>query len=257
MRLSAFFIGENIDLPRLKTDFAGELLEENPSELFYRLDGSAYLFAFDFGVAVFANLGDTDISTNLAFLANYVKIPAREKLRDDFEVEEDAGKSLKFTFDSLIVPTLDDRVLQITMLNLAQSVALDHYSKEAEQLLDEVHQDANYLEKTGKLRLSRKEMMRNIGKTLNSKNRIAVNLYIFDSPDLTWDDPYLDKIHTGLVRAFDLPSRFREVEHTTQIVDDNLKTFLQLSQHRESSTLEWIIILLICIEVGNLILSKI
>jgi required for meiotic nuclear division protein 1 len=256
MKLSAFYIGENLDLARLRADYAGEIILENPSELFYRLDAVTYFYAFDFGVVVFGNMTDTDVSTNLILLQNYVKVAALEKLRDDFDIEIDAKSEFKFTFDSLFVPRIDDRVLQITMMNLAQSVALDHYNSVAEQLLADVQTDAEYLEKTGKLRLSRRNMLKNIGKTLNSKNKIASNLYIFDSPDMTWDDPYLDQIHRGLVRAFDLPSRFREVEHTTKIVDENLSVFLEVSQHRESATLEWIIIVLICIEVGNLILSK-
>ena len=67
----------------------------------------------------------------------------------------------------------------------------------------------DHLETTGSLQLSRKNMLRFIGKSLNSKNRIAANLYLFDSPDLRWEDEYLDKTHRGLVKTFDLPARFR------------------------------------------------
>jgi len=35
-------------------------------------------------------------------------------------------------------------------------------------------------------------MMKFIGKSLNTKNKIVDNLYIFDSPDIAWDNKTLN-----------------------------------------------------------------
>jgi required for meiotic nuclear division protein 1 len=40
-------------------------------------------------------------------------------------------------------------------------------------------------------------------------------------------------------------------------VEDNLAVFRELYMHRESSQLEWIIIILICIEVAEMLITKI
>jgi len=95
-----------------------------------------------------------------------------------------------------------------------------------------------------------------IGKVLNIKNRIADNFYILDSPEETWEDEYLSKIDVGLRKTFDVRIRFRDIDYQFQIVRDNLNLFTDLAQHRKSNMLEWVIILLILVEVVNLFLEK-
>ena len=256
MKISAFYLAEQLDLRRLKETYAGTLLQENPSELFYQVDDDCYFYAFDHGAVVFANLSDTDVSANLSLLQPYCTRPLVEKLRDDFEIEHLPGSPLAFGFDRLVLPEVSERVIKITMLNVAYSVTLDFYSQQAEQLLSEIQDFTNQLEEKGDIEISRKNMLRFIGRALNSKNRVVENLFIFDSPDTTWDDEYLDRIHRGLSRTFELQPRFKEIEYTFKVVEDNLSVFRELYHHRESSKLEWIIIVLICIEVADLLIGK-
>lgn len=257
MKITAFYIAEQLHLRSLKEAYAGSVLSENPSELFYRVDEDKYLYAFDYGAVVFANMSDTDVSKNLALLQQYSERPLSEKLRDDFEIMHRADEQLSFNFGSLAVPRIDEEVVKIAMLNVAHSVALDFYSQRAHELLSEIQGITDKLETEGAIRISRSNMLRFIGRMLNSKNRIVENLFIFDSPDLAWEDEYLDRIHRGLARTFETQTRFKEIEYTFKVVEDNLSVFRELFLHRESSRLEWIIIALICIEVFDLIISKI
>jgi required for meiotic nuclear division protein 1 len=52
-----------------------------------------------------------------------------------------------------------------------------------------------------------------------------------------------------LKRNFDLQERFRNVSEGLAIVKDNLELFKDILQYRNSVFLEWIIIVLITIEV--------
>jgi required for meiotic nuclear division protein 1 len=124
-------------------------------------------------------------------------------------------------------------------------------------LLSEVKGFATELEVTGRLKISRKNMMRFIGRALNTQNEIAGNIYIFDSPDLVWEDEYLDTLHRGLMKYFDLRVRYNEVEYTLRIIEDNLTVFREIIHQRESTILEFIIILLILVEVFDLFITKI
>ena len=63
---------------------------------------------------------------------------------------------------------------------------------------------------------------------LSLKNKIAGNLYIFDSPEETWEDENLNKLDIGLKKTFDLQSRFRDIQEGLQIVKDNLELFKDL-----------------------------
>jgi required for meiotic nuclear division protein 1 len=256
MKVSAYFIAEQISVKNLRETYAGVLLQENPSELFYRLDQEQYLFVSDYGVVVFANMPDVDVSKNLALLRQFSTNPLAEKINDDFEIILKESEQLTFHFDYLVTSRLDDNVVKIAMLIVAQSVALDYFSERAQSLLHEIRRFADEMEQTGSIRISRKNMLRFIGRTLNSKNKIIENLFIFDTPELIWDDEYLDRVHRGMARTFELQPRFREIEYTFKIIEDNLSVFREFFLHRESSMLEWIIIVLICIEVFDLIISK-
>lgn len=256
MKLSAFYIAHALHLKKIKESYAGVLLQENPSELFYRLDNDQYCYIFDYGAVVFANMSDVDISKNLELFLRYGDQPLPEKIRDDFEIVHRPGAPLTFGFDELVAPRLDVDVLKVAMLNLGASVTMDFYSHQSEELLGSMKGLARQMEIDGSVQISQKALLRFIGRTLNSKNRIVENLYIFDSPEQVWDDEYLDKVHRGLSRTFDLQTRFKEVEYTFKVVEDNLTVFRELFLHRESSKLEWIIIALICIEVFDLFATK-
>ena len=257
MKIVAFYIAEQIHLKRLKETYAGALLQETPSELFYRVDNDRYFYAFDYGAVVFANMSDTEMSQNLVFLQRFVEHPLSDKIRDDFEIMLRQGQDLHFGFDLLEAPTISEDVVKIAMLNVAHSVALDFYSQRAHEILNEMQHFTSQMEARGNISISRKNMLRFIGRALNTKNRIVENLFIFDSPDLTWEDEYLDRVYRGLARILETQTRFREIEYTFKVVEDNLSVFRELYLHKESSKLEWIIIILICIEVFDLIISKI
>lgn len=256
MKITAFYIAEELHLKRLKVSYGGVLLQESPSELFYNLDEGHYFYAFDYGAVVFADVSDTDISKNLALLQQYCGHPLEEMIRDDFEIIHEPEGQLTFGFDSLIAPKLDVDVIKIAMLNVAHSVAMDFYSQRAHELLSEVRLFTTQMETNGSIRISRNNMLRFIGRMLNSKNRIVENLFVFDSPDVAWEDEFLDRLHRGLSRTFEIQTRFKEVEYTFKVIEDNLSVFRELYLHRESSKLEWIIIILICIEVFDLILTR-
>lgn len=254
--LSAFHLAEHIDVKKFREDFTGQILSEGGGELFYSLEDTRFLYILSYGVAVFCDFPDVEMTKTLNLILGYSTNPVPEKFRDDHEILISADKPIDFKFDALIVPRTNPMVIRIAMLNLAQSVALDYFLTEAQNLLAEIKKITFNIEMNGKMGISKKGMMRFIGKALNIKNRIAENLYIFDSPPMVWDDEYLDRINTGLARFFELRSRFKELEYTFRIIDDNLGAIRALYLHRESSMLEWIIILLILIEVVNMFMSK-
>ena len=256
MKLNAFYIAEQIDLKALRQTFSGTLLLENSSELFYRVDAAAWFYAFDYGVVAFANMSDLDQSRQLVYLQTFLSNPLQEPLQEHLDLLHDPNQALEFSFDQFRTPRLDDDIIRVALLNTAQSAALDFYNQRAEALMAEIRQMTRQMEDKGAINTSRKNMVRYIGRALNQKNRIVENLYIFDSPELIWEDENLDRIHRGLERMFELKSRFREVEYTYKVVEDNLAVLRELYLHAESSRMEWIIIILILIEVFDLLLSK-
>jgi uncharacterized Rmd1/YagE family protein len=181
--------------------------------------------------------------------------PLRERLSEELLIETDAPE-FSFGYNKIDILEGNVAVFRIVMLNVSQSVALDYYSQQTTALLEETNHHTQILEKKGSLDISGRNLTRFIGRTLNLKNRISENLYIFDSPDITWEDERLNRVDMGLKKTFDLQIRFRNIRDELEIVKENLELFKDIMQHRKSLMLEWVIIILILVEVINLFVEK-
>jgi required for meiotic nuclear division protein 1 len=255
-KVISYQIADSIDLKSLKAAFTGELLYSDSEELFYAISEDRYVYIFKYGVVSFWNYEAVDSSAFLRFMDPFCKNRFAENLNDEFIVEPGAAEN-KIRHNKIEITLVEQTVLRMIMLNVSQSVALDYYSQQTTQLLEETNYHTQILEKKGRLAISGINLKKYIGKTLLLKNRIAENLYIFDSPPETWEDERLDKLHTDLKRNFELSERFRNVSEGLGIVKENLELFKDILQYRNSVFLEWIIIALIAIEVVQLIVEKI
>jgi uncharacterized Rmd1/YagE family protein len=232
------------------------LVSSTSFELFYEYEEKSYLYVFNYGVVIFAGFSEIDESKVMTFIDNYSKFPFEEKLSENFHIHVDNTKPLSFSYNSANVPELNDELIKICMLNVGHSVVLDYYLFETKKLLMSITDFTSQLEKYGKIDINNREMLKFIGKVLNTKNKIIDELYILDSPDIVWENEDLSKLNSGLSKTFELKIRFKEIEYHLKIIEDNLSNFRELLHHRENKVLEIIIIILILIEVFNLIVSK-
>jgi len=257
VRITAFLVANQLDVRSVKNFLEIKPIADSSSEIFYRLSDRKYQMYFNYGVVVYAGFSEEEMRYGIKAISAYQKNPLTNWLRDELSITAEPGRENVFSFNEVTLGRLDETIIRIAMLNLAQSVALDYYHDVSETLLTEVKGFAVELELTGKLKISRKNMMKFIGKALNTQNDIAENIYIFDAPDMTWEDEYLDKLHQSLMKHFDLRVRFSEIEYTLRIIEGNLTVFREIMHQRESNLLEYIIIILILVEVFDLLITKI
>jgi required for meiotic nuclear division protein 1 len=256
LQVSSFQIADSIDIKALKAFFTNKLLHSDADELFYSIGPDQFFYIFKFGIISFFNVSETQMGGYIHSLSPYSKNILQTPLSDDFAIEINAPRT-RLGFNKIELTGIDANVLRLIMLNVSQSVALDHYSQLTNSLLEETNTQTQLLEHKGKLGVSGVRLKKYIGRTLNIKNRIMENLYIFDSPDETWEDEDLNKLDIGLKKTFDLQARFRTILEGLGIVKENLELFKDILQHRNSTRLEWVVILLILVEVLNLLVEKI
>ena len=254
-KVIAYQVADSIDIKSVKSSFKSNLRYSDSSELFYETGTDRYLYVFRYGVVSFFNYDPLAISAFLQFVNSYCRNFFVESINDELIVETGASEN-RISHNKIEITNTDPEALRMIMLNVSQSVALDYYTELTDKLLEETNYHTQLLEKKGRLAISGSNLKKFIGKTLLLKNRIAENLYIFDSPPETWEDEQLDKLHNGLIKNFDLQERFRNVSEGLGIVKDNLELFKDILQYRNSTVLEWIIIALIAIEVINFLIDK-
>lgn len=255
LKVLAFQIADGIDIKAFKTVFTAEIYYADSEELFYNTGTEKLIYVFKYGIVCFLNYSEVEMTAFIQVISPYCKTLLGEKLSEEFDIETNAPKN-KLGYNKIEITTADIEILRLIMLNVSQSVALDHFNHQTNILLEETNYHTQILEKKGKLDLSGINLKKYIGRTLNIKNRIAENLYIFDSPEETWEDENLNKLDIGLKKTFDLQARFRTIQEGLQIVKENLELFKDLLQYRNSVVLEWIIIILILVEVVNLLIEK-
>lgn len=258
VRIVAYQLGEHIDLKQFRAVFDGSIYSSSATEIFIKRGDYSYIYIQNYGEVSFSDCDESTVSEFIAFVKPFVDIPVLpgKEYKEDFVIKVDAGHQLNFDYNSIQVPEINADVIKIAMLNVSQSVVLDYFTELSQGLLVETARFARELELHGKLSISENSLMKFIGKTLNTQNRIVDNLYFLDAPDTVWDMEYLSHINNGLSKTFNLKTRFREVEYTLKIIDNNLRTFARLVQHRDSSKMEWIIILLIFFEVLNAVIGR-
>ncbi|HRH48879.1 MAG TPA: RMD1 family protein [Panacibacter sp.] len=255
LKVLAFQIADSVDIKSFKAAFTAEIYYADSEELFYNIDKEKLIYVFKYGIVCFLNHTEVEMTAFLQVISPYCKNLLSERLSEEFDIETHAPK-IKLGYNKIEITETDIEILRLIMLNVSQSVALDHYDQQTNILLEETNYHTQILEKKGKLDLSGINLKKYIGRTLNIKNRIAENLYIFDSPEETWEDENLNKLDIGLKKTFDLQARFRTIQEGLQIVKENLELFKDLLQYRNSVVLEWIIIILILVEVVNLFVEK-
>lgn len=255
MKVNAYQYSESIDIKSFKSDFTAELNYSSSDELFYKVDPEHYVYVFKYGVICFLNYDAIKIAEFFKVISQFSKGPIENKLSEEFVIETGAHQN-SFGYNKIEIIRSDSDTLRLIMLNVSHSVALDYYSDQSDILLEGTNHQIQFLENQGKLNISGNNLRRYIGRTLNLKNKISQNLYIFDSPPETWEDENLNRIDIGLKRTFDLQIRYRNIQEDLQIIKENLELFKDLMQYKKSNLLEWIVILLILIEVVNLLVDK-
>ncbi len=211
LKVIAFQIADSIEVKQFKTAFTGHIYYEDSDELFYQIDSYKYLYVFKYGIVSFLGYDEIEMTAFLQLIAPYCKNFFEHRLSDEFDIVTGTA-TIHFGYNKIEIPTPSHDIIRLIMLNVSQSVALDYYSQQTNLLLEETNFHTQVMEVKGKIDLGGTKLKKYIGRTLNLKNKIAGSLYIFDSPEETWEDENLNKLDIGLKKIFDLQSRFRTIQ---------------------------------------------
>lgn len=247
--LHACHFGDRLDFVRVDEVMESEALRMDPTFRLFQISEDAFVYFKDFGAVVFVNVSE-DEQKSLFRRMNFDDLSPE---RYFIEVSKTAPK--REDFSNIVIPEYNVDMLHITCLNVAQSLALDHYQKEVDQLLEKTRLMSSELERTGRINYSRKRLAKLIGEIMNLRNRMVDNLYIFEAPPLAWQDPELTKIDEMMSNRFDFSNRHKSIQNSVSVIKENHEFFNDLLQHKHSSLLEWIIIILILFEVVHVLIK--
>ncbi len=216
----------------------------------------SFVFLARFGAVVFWNCSERVIATLHEELRDMATLGTRmEGVRDLLTVHVGAlDEHVGFSEVWLRDFTLDR--LKIVSLTLAQSVALDHIEGSVRGAMAKFEPVMAGLASRGRLCLTHLQAMKIIGFTMETRATVLEDLTLFDDPPETWESESLAHLDSALFDQFDLDERLNAIQQKLAYLSDAAARMIDLLTTRKNHRLEWIVIILIAVEIVFFLVDK-
>lgn len=238
-------IGLSEAISGLKTQYPVVSLDP----LIFALDPAErqFLLVTRYGVVVVSNWSKELEKKVLTSLSPFLDLPHR-KIEDFDEIKVSLDGRLEVLFDEVIISKFDEKHMTVIGTLMSQSVGLDSYEKKIEHLLEELNKQIKKLEKS-KLFLSVSPFVKNIVGIMHFEREMIASVGIFDKPELAWNNKDLDTLYHQLAENLEIPDRTEILRTKIEVLRNNSRAVLDILDARKANFLEWIIIVLIAVEI--------
>jgi len=211
-----------------------------------------FVHLYQFGSVIFTNFSYHEAMDFIKYIDKIT--PKTLSLNEKIESEEysfivdTAVDETEALDDSIIVPVHKPHTLDIVANIMAKSVAMDRIELDVDRLLNEC-EDILTKMKVGNFSTSNKKLFKLSAEILEFKFNTLSSIRLLDKPDLTWDKENLNDIYTELSEKFELISRYENLSAKHETLLEIINVFTSLTQDKHGVRLEWVVIILIAIEV--------
>ncbi|KAG9233161.1 hypothetical protein BJ875DRAFT_464844 [Amylocarpus encephaloides] len=222
----------------------------------------AEMFVFSYGVVVFWNFTERqekDILADLTFSEHQlgISLVSQSLDEDDFETEE-----LHFeysplverprVFNDMITLRSGDHMIKLAMSHsIAQSTKLSFFEEKMSQTMLDAQHVPKHLALTGKLGMSRKEIVKILGRLFKSRVDVNLSSNILDVPDFFWNsEPTLHPLYYAVREYLEISPRIKVLNERCRVFLDLAEILSDSVADTKMSTITWIIIILIIISIA-------
>lgn len=247
-KLDAVIVGREFKLPGLK-DHLTEAFRSTHYREASRIElGDSEAWVFDYGVIVFWGASEDTKQSLLQGLQEFVSEPLERKENERYRFELNSPE-LRVHKD--VVSLTDNEPLSRLAVShaFAQSMKLSVFEDLAQNVIEENASIPSGLSKTGKILVSRKELAKKRGLLFGTKSDILLHFNLLDTPEFFWDYPELEPLYHLVARYLEVLPRVNLLQKKLETIHELLDMLAAEQNHKHSSFLEWIIILLIAFEI--------
>jgi len=252
MRLpfKAWYFRSTIDEEVIRKKFE-EFTIEFIDPLVIKIDDAHRLLITSFGAVVFFPFDEAMAKLATARITETLTDPYVVKEVEDRLIVETGKPEARFLHNEVWLT--DNAVSPIQMriiaMLLAQSIALDHLDLEADKALKEFELYLNDLMERGRIRIPARKILKSIGFAMQTRFTVLNNLALFDKPSETWESESLEILYQGMKDFFDIAERQTVLNTKLDFINENTRMLFEVLSSRKSHYLEWIVIILIAIEI--------
>lgn len=148
--------------------------------------------------------------------------------------------------------TLDSQEVQIKLAisyGLAQSIKLEAFEEAIKNAIIKNSYLPEEIATRGTISLSRRSIFKRMGEIFIARSSINLNIEYLDAPEFFWRNPSLEPFYIMMKKFLDISSRVMALNQKLDVLQELLDILNSQVQHRHSSLLESVIILLIAVEI--------
>lgn len=167
-----------------------------------------------------------------------------------FDYDETTGKTFIDEEKNQIILADKSTFIKLSISHaLAQSVKLSVLEKSVSNLIVKTTPIQQELASTGCVSLSKKEISQQIGILFNERYSINLHSDILDTPEFFWRRPSYEPLYLMTAEFQDIQIRQDILNHRLNMIHELYNILSNDLNYKHSTRLEWIIIILITIEV--------
>lgn len=205
------------------------------------------VFIFPFGAFVCYGLDEmTEQKIKAELLKTTTTIP--QAYDDDLYLYE-YGNQEAVEDDHIILPNRGVLNKIACAHALVQSVKLGAFENTITSIVEQTKDIPIQLANKGKISLSRKETRKLMGRIFVERSSINLHLELLDSPNFFWDNADLEPIYEMMTQELDIEHRVSVLNQRLAVLQELLDMLTTELANQHSSFLEWIIIILIAVEI--------
>lgn len=203
-----------------------------------------HCFIFKYGVAIFWDFQDEEY-----FLKKISPSLSGIKTSEDYNYYISQTQPVKIEFDTIHIDS-DDELNKLSIsYAIEQSIKLEEFEESIKRTLEDTEHIPLDLAENGRVKMSRKELAKKRGRLFITKSDIYLHFELLDTPEFFWEYPELDIYYLSMRKYLELQPRIEILNRKMNVIQEILAILADEQNHKHSSTLEWIIIILIAIEI--------
>lgn len=210
-----------------------------------------YMVVFHYGSIVLFNVSDHEADGYLKIVEKHASGLLPEMRKDDYAVVEKPTLEtwMQGGLDYMVLKTLNIDGIRTIGSVLGQSIALDYYIRQVDGMVAEFTDINRGLEKTGTFTMKSKKLFQLVGKANSNLADVILKLGLFERSDIAWKNANYAQIWEYLRDEYELTQRFGNLDFKLKFVEHNIRFFQEILQNKKYVFLEWLIILLISVEI--------
>lgn len=210
------------------------------------------IFIFEYGVVI---MWCYTRKEELAFLEDLARFESEKLSSEDVQVEEfnyyiTTSYQPRIYNDFITLRDDANYMLKLSISHaLAQSVKISLFEELVDNTIEDTQDIPQQIAHTGKVAMTRDEIMKSIGELFILRININLHGSVLDSPELMWAEPHLEPIYQATRGYLEINQRVELLEQRLEVISDLLQMLKEQLGHSQEENLEFIVIILVCIEV--------